>query len=333
MELMSLSGHRIFLSDDADGEHVLIVNIHSGGVYERVEVEDGAVFTPLMVNTWHYWEATEATSNQRLSLAEMDEEKWEEYCSNPLSNQLYVPASSEDKYWSFIRVFNGLEVRGMPNDGAPLYGGEFRITGDQLTLSEFCWEDGTDPLLSTRTYTEALQVGILKDGTDRYEYGKFAVANRQSPQLYSEKNPGVIRGIHGLTSDYFKLGEINVIPIPSTWTPDIEKQDSVWERKGVGQITVLVQETQSGPQFRGILHKEDGTEIPLTPIEDGVWFDGITLGCEGMGQFNLWTDWTGETTTARWIDNRHLGKARKCLGRVNKQWAKVMNRLKEPAAA
>jgi hypothetical protein len=315
MQRISLSGARIFLNKN--GEDVLIVYPDSGNVYERV----GNMFTPLWVSYKVYNEATPATSINYVNPAHLNEEELAEFLAGNPKYRGYAPAMQENKYWSFFRVYDGLEVRAMPQDGAPLYGGEFRITGDKLTLNEFCWEDGIKRELSIRQYREVHQVRS-HDG----QYGKFAAA---------KGSPSLIDGIHALDPDYCKMGEIDVIPLPDSWTPYVEMQDSVWEHRKVGRITVLVQETQSGPKFSGILQKwvvtPNGrvlseTKIKLTAVGSEIWSGGITLGSKEEGQFNLSTDLMTNKSLGRWISSTKLETARRNPGRSMKQWINWMNR-------
>lgn len=321
MQSISLSGARIFL--DENGKNVLIVYPFSGNVYERV----GSVFTRLFITYKVYREAAPASSINYVNPSHLNEEEMAEYLAGNPEYRGYVPATKEDKHWSFFRVFDGLKVRQTPQEGATLYGGEFRITGDKLTLDEFCWKNENKRVLGTRQYQEVHQVRS-QDG----QYGKFAT---------EQGSPVVIGGIHGLNPTHCAPGEINVIPLPDDWTPYLEKQDSVWEHRDVGRITVLVQKNQSGFEFRGILQRWvetpngkvlSDTEIELTQVENEIWVGGITLGDSEEGQFNLWTDLMTNESSGKWISSSNLNKAKRNPGRSKKQWIKQMNRCKTTAA-
>lgn len=320
MQSISLFGSRIFL--DENGENVLIVYPSSGNVYERV----GEMFTPLWVSYKVYHEATPASSINYVNPAHLNEEEIAEFLAGNREYRGFVPATQENKHWSFFRIFDGLKVREMPQNGFPLYSGEFRITGDKLTLSEFCWQDGIKRELSTRQYLEVHQV------RSQNQYGKFAAA---------QGSPVVIDGIRGLEPTYCKTGEIHVIPLPDSWTPYLEMQDSIWEHRDVGRITVLVQETQSGSQYRGILQKWvdtpngkalSNTKIKLTAVGNEIWAGGITLGSKEEGQFNLWTDLMTNESIGKWISSKKLETAKRNPGRSKKQWIKQMNRCEMTAA-
>jgi hypothetical protein len=307
MQSQSLYGNRVFLNED---NRVLIINTINGAVYERI----GELFYPLWVTTWNHRNATPTKSIDTLNLAGMSEAEYEEYPYGNDNSKIYIPALLEDKHWSFYRAFDGRQVRGIPKEGSPIYGGEFRITGDQLILDEYCWTGDSKEHLSSTEYSEAKQVCSPEDE----KYGKYAVKSRTSS---TEDNLGVIRGIHGLNPEYCAFGEIHVIPIPESWTPYPEREHSVWEHRKVGRLTVLVQETKSGPQFRGVLCQLD-SEIELTPLEDKVLYrDGITLVCS-EGWFNLSGEW--DTMTGEWIDARNLEKAKKYPYRAS-QWTKQLN--------